>query len=44
MDTPLSRLNKRPDLYGKLRPEEIQEICRRLLSKGPVKIVLFPEK
>jgi zinc protease len=43
LDTPLSRLDKRPDLYGELRPEEIQELCRRLLSKGPVKIVLFPE-
>jgi zinc protease len=43
LDTPLSRLNKRPDLYEKVRPEEIQEICRRLLSRGPVRVVLFPE-
>jgi zinc protease len=43
LDTPLSRLNKRPELYGKVRPEEIQEICRRLLPKGPVKVVLLPE-
>ncbi|MDR0998294.1 MAG: insulinase family protein [Treponema sp.] len=43
LDTPLSRLNKRPDLYGKVKPEEIQEICRRLLPRGPVKVVLLPE-
>ncbi|MDR1637559.1 MAG: insulinase family protein [Treponema sp.] len=43
LDTPLSRLNKRPGLYERVKPEEIQEICRRLLPKGPVKVVLFPE-
>jgi zinc protease len=43
LDTPLSRLNKRPELYEKVQPEEIQEICRRLLPKGPVKVVLLPE-
>ncbi|MDR1637510.1 MAG: insulinase family protein [Treponema sp.] len=43
LNTPLSRLNKRPGLYEKVKPEEIQEICRRLLPKGPVKVVLFPE-
>jgi zinc protease len=43
LDTPLSRLNKRPDLYGKVKPEEIREICRRLLPRGPVKVILLPE-
>jgi zinc protease len=43
LNTPLSRLDKRPGLYEKVKPEEIQEICRRLLPKGPVKIVLLPE-
>ncbi|MDR0450077.1 MAG: insulinase family protein [Treponema sp.] len=43
LDSPLSRLNKRLELYGKVKPEDIQELCRRLLPKGPVKVVLYPE-
>jgi zinc protease len=43
LDTPLSRLDKRPVLYGQVTPAQIQEFCRRLLPKGPVRVPLFPE-
>jgi zinc protease len=43
LDLPLSQLNKRPGLYGAITPAEIQDICRRLLPRGPVQIILYPE-
>ncbi|MDR1419501.1 MAG: insulinase family protein [Treponema sp.] len=41
--TPLSRLDKRPELFRRVRPPEIQELSRLLLSNGPASIVLYPE-
>ncbi|GHV43475.1 peptidase M16 [Spirochaetia bacterium] len=43
LDTPLSRLDKRPALYEKVTPRQIQELCRRLLQNGPARIILYPE-
>jgi zinc protease len=43
LNAPLSRLNKRPELYGQIRPEDIQQLCRLAISGGPVKVLLYPE-
>jgi zinc protease len=43
LEAPLSRLNKRPALYEKVQPGDIQALCRRLLPQGPVKVLLYPE-
>jgi zinc protease len=43
LDAPLSRLDKRPGLYEKVTPAQIQELCRRILAKGPARVVLYPE-
>ncbi|MDR1972695.1 MAG: insulinase family protein [Treponema sp.] len=43
LDTPLSRLDKRPELYRGVVPADIQELCRMLLPRGPAKLVLYPE-
>jgi zinc protease len=43
LDTPLSRLDKRPELYGRVSPAEIQALCRLLLPRGPARVVLYPE-
>jgi zinc protease len=42
-DTPLSRLNKRPDVIRDVTPEDLQALCRKLLVNGPARIVLYPE-
>ncbi|MDR0730485.1 MAG: insulinase family protein [Treponema sp.] len=41
--TPLSRLDKRPELYGQVRPEDIQRLCRQFISRGPARVLLYPE-
>ncbi|MDR1839360.1 MAG: insulinase family protein [Treponema sp.] len=43
-DTPLSRLNSRPDVIRSVTPEEVRELCRDILVLGPVKLVLYPEE
>jgi zinc protease len=43
-ESPLNRLNKRPALYDTVSPEAMQAICRRLLEKGPIRIILYPEE
>jgi zinc protease len=43
LDTPLSRLDKRPERYGAVSPQEIRALCGLLLPQGPVKVVLYPE-
>ncbi|MDR0669432.1 MAG: insulinase family protein [Treponema sp.] len=43
LDTPLSRLDKRPELYGQVRPEDIQRLCRQFISQGPARVLLYPE-
>jgi zinc protease len=44
LDTPLSRLDKRPELYSRVSPAETQALCRLLLPQGPAKVVLYPEE
>jgi zinc protease len=43
LNLPLVQLNERPGLYGVVTPAEIQDICRRLLPGGPVRLILYPE-
>jgi predicted Zn-dependent peptidase len=43
VNLPLSRLDKRPDIYGAVTPADIQDLCRRLLPEGPARIILYPE-
>ncbi|MDR2746315.1 MAG: insulinase family protein, partial [Treponema sp.] len=40
LDSPLSRLDKRPGLFGKVNPGELQALCLTLLSRGPAKVTL----
>jgi zinc protease len=40
---PLGRLQSRPALYASVSPADIQEICRKLLPLGPVRLILYPE-
>ena len=42
-DTPLARLNQRPDVIRMVTPEEVQALCREILASGPIQIVLYPE-
>jgi len=42
-NTPLSRLNRRPDVIKAVRMEEVQALCREMLVLGPAQVVLFPE-
>lgn len=42
-DTPLSRLDKRPDVIRSVTPEDVQALCRQIFVSGPVKVVLYPE-
>jgi zinc protease len=43
LDLPLNQLNERPALCEAVTPAEIQDICRRLLSTGPLRLILYPE-
>jgi zinc protease len=43
LDTPLSRLNKRPELYGQVKPAGVQQLSRMLVSRGSARILLYPE-
>lgn len=40
---PLSRLDKRPALYDRVTPEEIQGITQRLLQAEQARVILYPE-
>jgi zinc protease len=42
-DTPLARLNRRPDAIRAVTPEEVQTLCRQMLVFGPVQVALYPE-
>jgi zinc protease len=44
MNTPLSRLNRRPQYIDAVTPADIQGICARLLQNGPAQVVLLPER
>lgn len=42
-NTPLSRLNRRPDVIRSITPEDLKAICRKVLSDGFVLVTLYPE-
>jgi zinc protease len=46
LNAPLSRLNRRPQYFAAVTPEDIRRICARLLqgNNGPAQVVLFPER
>jgi len=41
--TPLNRLNLRPDTIRAVTAQDMQSLCRQMLSAGPLEVVLFPE-
>lgn len=43
LNTPLSRLDKRPQYYSALGPADIQKLCGQVLRNGPALIILYPE-
>jgi zinc protease len=43
LDIPLSRLDRRPELYRSITAGEIQQILGQILANGPGEVVLFPE-
>ncbi|MDR2629939.1 MAG: insulinase family protein [Spirochaetaceae bacterium] len=43
LDLPFSRLEKRPELYDAVTPADLQQTITRLLQKGPVRGILYPE-
>jgi zinc protease len=43
LDTPLSRLDERPVLYGATGAEEVRELMAKILENGPAELVLLPE-
>jgi zinc protease len=43
-DRPLSRLEQRPALYQAVAKADIQQAAQKLLPRGPVTVVLYPEK
>ncbi|MDR2079152.1 MAG: insulinase family protein [Treponema sp.] len=40
---PLSRLEKRPELYEAVTASDIQQAVKKLLPRGPVTVILYPE-
>jgi zinc protease len=42
-NTPLARLNTRPDAIKAVTSQNIQALCREIITSGPVQVVLFPE-
>ena len=42
-NTPLNRLNLRPNVIRSITPADVQVLCRQILVSGPVEVVLFPE-
>jgi zinc protease len=42
-DSPLGRLNRRPDVIRSLRPAQIRDMVRELLAGGSAQVVLYPE-
>jgi zinc protease len=43
-DRPLSRLEQRPALYQGVAKADMQEAIQKLLPRGPVTVILYPEK
>ena len=42
-NTPLSRLNSRPDVIRAVTQENVRSLCGEMLASGPVQVVLYPE-
>jgi len=42
-DTPLNRLDLRPDVIRAVTAEDVQDLCRQAVVSGPAKVVLYPE-
>ena len=42
-DRPLSRLEQRPALYEAVTTRDIQQTVEKLLPRGPVTVILYPE-
>jgi len=42
-NTPLSRLNTRPEAIKAVTVQNVQAFCKEILVSGPVQVVLFPE-
>jgi zinc protease len=42
-ELPLGRLDKRPGLYEGVAAADMQALIRRLLPKGPIRVILYPE-
>ena len=42
-NTPLSRLNSRPNTLRVVTSQDMQNFCREILASGPVEIVMYPE-
>jgi zinc protease len=42
-DSPLVRLNRRPDVIRSLKPAQMRDMVRELLSDGSAQVVLYPE-
>jgi len=42
-DTPLSRLDKRPDVIRSVTEEDVQALCREILDHGLLQVILYPE-
>jgi zinc protease len=43
-NTPLARLYQRPDVIREVKPEDVQALCRDILTGGVVKLILYPEE
>jgi len=43
-NTPLSRLNSRPDAIKAVTIQNVQSFCKEIMTAGSVQVVLFPEK
>ena len=43
-NTPLGRLNRRPNVIRAVRPEDVQALCREMLVSGPVQVILYPQE
>jgi zinc protease len=42
-NTPLGRLTARAGAIRAVTPQDVQALCRQILSAGPVQVVLYPE-
>ena len=42
-NTPLNRLNLRPEAIRSVTMQDVQTLCRQMIANGPVQVVLFPD-